>query len=357
MLLYALILAGGKGTRLYPLSRTSNPKQFLKIVNDKSFLRNTVDRIKPIVNRENIYVVTNEEYYDKVQKELPEIEKDNIIVEPENKETATCIGLSAVKLMKKDSEAVMIVLPSDHYIENEKVYIDTLNAAVEVAERKRGLVTIGINPTRPEMGYGYIEMGEPLNAVMPTFKVSRFTEKPNFEVAKDFILKGTYLWNSGMFLWRADVFLREMEKYLPKMYKSMMTIYQSIDTQIEKEVIKEEYELIDGISVDFGIMQKTRKAYVLKSEFKWDDIGTFDALTRFLGKYRGNSVSGNTFIEESECCSVFGEGERLIIGFGIKDLIIVDTGDVLLIMDKNKDQELKHLVNMLKDEGNMTKYL
>lgn len=356
-MLYALILAGGKGTRLYPLSRTANPKQFLKIINNESFLRNTVDRIKPIVNRGNIYVVTNEEYYDKVAEELPEIDKSNIIVEPENKETATCIGLSAVKLMKKDSEALMIVLPSDHYIENEKVYIDTLNAAVDIAERKRGLVTIGINPTRPETGYGYIEMGEPLNAVLPTYKVSRFTEKPNLEVAKDFILKGTYLWNSGMFLWRADTFLREMEKYLPKMYKSMMTIYQNIDTEIEKKLIEEEYKLIDGISVDFGIMQKTRKAYVLKSEFKWDDIGTFDALTRFLGKYRGNNISGNTFMEESECCSVFGEGGRLIIGFGIKDLIIVDTGDVLLIMDKNKDQDLKHLVNMLKDEENIKEYL
>lgn len=251
----------------------------------------------------------------------------------------------------------MIVLPSDHYIENEKVYVDTLNVAVETAEKKRGLVTIGINPTRPETGYGYIEMGEPLNAVLPTYKVSRFTEKPNLEVAKDFILKGTYLWNSGMFVWRADAFLREMGKYLPKLYKSMMTIYQNLDTEKEREVIEEEYRIIDGISVDFGVMQKTRKAYVIKSELDWDDIGTFDSLARFLAKYRGNSVSGTTFMNSSEDCSVFGEGGRLIIGFGIKDLIVVDTKDVLLIMDKNKDQELKHLVNMLKDERNMEPYL
>lgn len=251
----------------------------------------------------------------------------------------------------------MIVLPSDHYIENEKIYVDTLNAAVETAEKKRGLVTIGINPVRPETGYGYIEMGEPLNAVLPTYKVSRFTEKPNLEVAKDFILKGTYLWNSGMFVWRADTFLREMEKYLPKLYKIMMSIYQSLDTETEKQVIEEEYKLIDGISVDFGIMQKTRKAYVIKSELKWDDIGTFDALARFLGRYRGNNVSGTAFMDSSENCCVFGEGGRLIIGFGIKDLIVVDTKDVLLIMDKNKDQELKHLVNMLKDEEDMKPYL
>lgn len=203
-MLYALILAGGKGTRLYPLSRAKNPKQFLKVINNKSFLRSTVDRIKPIVNKENIYVVTNEEYIDRVCEELPDISRQNIFLEPENKETATCIGLSAVKFLKKDNDAVMIVLPSDHYIENEKLFVDTILQAVEVAEKRRGLVTIGVNPTRPETGYGYIEMGEPIVAAITTFKVNRFTEKPNLEVAKDFLLKGTYLWNSGMFVWRAD---------------------------------------------------------------------------------------------------------------------------------------------------------
>ncbi len=203
-MLYALILAGGKGTRLYPLSRSDNPKQFLKLMNNKSFLRNTVDRIKPIINKENIYVVTNEEYLGKIKDELPEINEENIFVEPENKETATCIGLSAIKLLKKDKDAVMLVLPSDHYIEGEKQFLDTLNQAVEIAEKRRGLVTIGVNPTRPETGYGYIEMGQRINGEIATYKIERFTEKPNIEVAKDFLLKGTYLWNSGMFIWRAD---------------------------------------------------------------------------------------------------------------------------------------------------------
>jgi len=354
--LYALILAGGKGTRLYPLSREKNPKQFLKVINNKSFLRSTVDRIKPLVHKENIYVVTNQEYIDKIYSELPELKKENIFAEPANKETATCIGLSAAKLLKRDKDAVMIVLPSDHYIENEKVFRDTLTQAVEIAERRRGLITIGVEPTRPETGYGYIEMGERINGEMATFKVERFTEKPNIEVAKDFLLKGTYLWNSGMFVWRADVFLREMEKYLPKMYKNMMSIYQSVDTETEEDTIKEQYELIDGISVDFGIMQRTRKAFVIKSEFTWDDIGCFAALSRFLSNYRGNNVVGKTFMEQSENCSIFG-GDKLIIGFGIKDLVIVDAGDVILIMDKNKDQEIKHLVTGLKDEEEFSGYL
>ncbi len=355
-MLYALILAGGKGSRLYPLSRSGNPKQFLKLINDKSFLRNTVDRIKPLVSKENIYVVTNEEYLSKIYEELPEIIKSNIFVEPANKETATCIGLSAIKLLKKDKDATLVVLPSDHYIEDERTFRDTISQAVEVAERKRGLVTIGLTPVRPETGYGYIEMGERVIGEIPTFKVERFMEKPNIEVAKDFLMKGTYVWNSGMFIWRADVFIREMEKYLPKMYRSLMIIYQHLDEEDEEEVIKEQYDLIDGISVDFGVMQKTRKAYVIKCEFIWDDIGSFAAVARFLSNQRGNCISGNTYMEQSEGCSVFGN-ERLVIGFGIKDIVIVDAGDVLLVMDKNKDQEIKHLVNQLKDMEEMKKYI
>lgn len=355
-MLYALILAGGKGTRLYPLSRGDNPKQFLKLINDKSFLRNTLDRIKPLVEKENIYVVTNEEYKDKIYEELQELNKDNIFVEPENKETATCIGLSAIKLLKKDKDAVMIILPSDHYIEDEKIFKETIIQAVEVAERKRGLVTIGVPPTRDETAYGYIEMGERVIGDIPTFKVERFTEKPNIEVAKDFVLKGTYLWNSGIFIWRADVFIREMEKYLPKMYKSLMSIYQQLDNENEEATIKEQYEIIDGISVDFGILQKTRKAYVIKCEFIWDDIGSFTALTRFVNNFRGNSVCGNSILEQAEGCYIFAK-DKLVIGFGIKDIIIVDAGDVILVMDKNKDQEIKHLVNQLKEMQGMDKYI
>lgn len=356
LVIYALILAGGKGTRLYPLSREKNPKQFLKIINEKSFLRNTVDRITPVVSKENIYVVTNKDYIDGIKEELPEIKEENIFMEPSNKETATCIGLSAVKLLKKDKDAVMMVLPSDHFIQQEKLFVDTLKQAVQIAERKRDLITIGVNPTRPETGYGYIQMGNRINGEIPTYKVARFTEKPNYEVAKDFLIDGNYLWNSGMFIWRADVFLREMEKYLPDMYKSLMEIYKYVGTEQEEEVIKQQYNLIQGISVDFGIMQKTRKAYVIKSEFEWDDIGSFSAMCRFLSNLRGNSVMGNTFLEQSEDCFVFG-GKKLIIGFGIKDLIIVDSDDVMLVMDKNKDQEIKHLVNMLRKEKEYKEYL
>lgn len=356
LVIYALILAGGKGTRLYPLSRSSNPKQFLSIFNEESFLRNTVHRIEPFVDKENIFVVTNKDYIDKIQGELSQINKENIFVEPSNKETATCIGLAAVKLLKRDKDAVMIVLPSDHYIEGEKSFQDTLKTAVEMAEKKRGLITIGVEPTRPETGYGYIEMGDPVVSAMKTYRVARFTEKPNVEVAKDFISKGTYLWNSGMFVWRADVFLREMQKYLPKMYNSITEIYKHIDEEDEEEIIEREYRLIDGISVDFGIMQKTRKAYVIKSEFQWDDIGSFQALSRFLKDAKGNKVWGSAYLEASDNCTVFGKN-NLIIGFGIKDLVIVDAGDVILVMDRSKDQEIKDLLREMRKEEELQAYL
>lgn len=244
----------------------------------------------------------------------------------------------------------MVVLPSDHHIENEKLYTETLSQAVEIANRRRGIVTLGITPTRAETGYGYIEMGQRLQSEIPTYKVARFTEKPNLEVAKDFLLKGSYLWNSGMFIFRADVILREIEKYLPKLYKSLMEIYKHIGEEDEEEVINEQYSLIDGISIDFGVMQKTRKAYVIKSDFIWDDIGSFSALSRYLEENKNNKASDNVYLQDSENCAVFGE-KNLIIGFGLKDLIVVDAGDVILIMDKNKEQEIKHLLNDINNEG------
>lgn len=355
-MIYGLILAGGKGSRLYPLSRMNRPKQFLDVINNKSFLVNTVERIAPLIEKENIYIVTNKDYEEQIIKELKDINRENIITEPMNKETATCIGLSAIKLLKKDQDAVMIVLPSDHYIKDEQEYVNTLAQAIELANRRKAIVTLGIEPTRPEIGYGYIEMGEQVSGDIATYKVARFTEKPNLDVAKEFIFTGNYLWNSGMFVFRADIILREIEKYLPNVYKSLMEIYRHIGLEDEEEVIYREYENINGISIDFGVMQRTRKAYVIKCNFHWDDIGSFTALSRFLEREESNFISKNSYLDDCENCAVFG-GKNLIIGLGVKDLVIVDAGDVLLVMDKKRDQEIKHLLTKLESEDEYKKYL
>ncbi len=250
----------------------------------------------------------------------------------------------------------MIVLPSDHYIKDEQEYVNTLAQAIELANRRKAIVTLGIEPTRPEIGYGYIEMGEQVSGDIATYKVARFTEKPNLDVAKEFIFTGNYLWNSGMFVFRADIILREIEKYLPNVYKSLMEIYRHIGLEDEEEVIYKEYESINGISIDFGVMQRTRKAYVIKCDFQWDDIGSFTALSRFLEKEESNCISQNSYLDDCENCAVFG-GKNLIIGLGVKDLVIVDAGDVLLVMDKKRDQEIKHLLTKLESEEKYKKYL
>ena len=225
-----------------------------------------------------------------------------------------------------------------------------------LAAHKDALLTLGICPNRPETGYGYIQIDKE-NMVDDTItKVKTFTEKPNIELAKVFVDSGEFLWNSGIFVFRADVILREMEKYLPKIYKSLMEIYAHIGEDDEEEVIREQYNLIDGISIDFGIMQKTRKAYVIKGNFYWDDIGTFNALSRYLNKCSGNEISKNVYVQECENCSIFGD-KNLIIGFGVKDLVIVDAGDVILVMDKNKDQEIKHLLNDLNENVDYGSYI
>jgi len=268
-----------------------------------------------------------------------------------NKGTASCIGLAAVKLLKKDFEAVMVVLPSDHVIIGQENFETTLRMGIDAARDKDYLVTMGIKPTRPESGYGYVEMGEELETGM--FKVKRFVEKPNVDVAKSFIEKGSYFWNSGMFIWRADRLLREIKKYLPDLYKSLMRIYEYIGTAEEERIIEEEYESIDGISIDFGVMQRTHRAVVLETNFIWDDIGNFTSLERFLNKDESNNLIAGceTGLVDVENSMILGD-KRLVAGIGLKDMIIIDTKDVILICPKERCQEIKELVKKIsmKDE-------
>ncbi|HEY5562016.1 MAG TPA: mannose-1-phosphate guanylyltransferase [Clostridiaceae bacterium] len=344
---YALIMAGGKGERLFPLSREERPKQFLKLIENKSFLRMTVERIKPLIG-ENIYVITNKKYIEQIYGELPDLSKENIFTEPLNKETATCLGLSAVKLLKKDLDALMISLPSDLYIKDVESLRKQIEIGANYAEENKVIVTFGIEPASPETGYGYIKLGEEVVKENSLFKVERFTEKPKEDTAKEFIRSKRYLWNSGIFILRADVLLAEINKHIPKLYDSLMKIYDSLNTEDEQRVIDEEYNKIEGISIDYGVMQKTKLAYVIKARFDWNDIGSFNSLSKYFNLVDNNEIKGKAFLEECNSCTVMSS-DKIIVGFGLKKLIIIDAGDVLLIMDKEKEKDMKKLVEKIKN--------
>lgn len=348
-------MSGGLGSRFWPKSRKSMPKQFLKIVGDKTMIECTIDRIKGIIDDDKIYVVTNK-MYAPIIKNILKMDDKHIFMEPLNKETATCIGLAAVKLLKKDFDATMVVLPSDHYIEGHENFEKTINRGIQSAAEGDFLVTLGINPTRPESGYGYIEKGDEIEKGF--FKVKRFVEKPNVDVAKSFIEKGSYLWNSGMFIWRADRLLREIKKYIPELYRSLMKIYEFVDTPYEETVIKEEYEKIDGISIDFGVMQRTHRAAVIETNFVWDDIGSFNAFDRFIERDKdGNIINNcNAGLLDVKDTMILGNS-RMIAAIGIKDMIIVDTEDVVLICPRERCQDVKELVKKLSSDNSLERFV
>ncbi len=356
---HVVIMCGGSGSRFWPMSRRIYPKQFLKTVGDKTMIRLTVDRINKFIPLENIYMVTNKGYVSTIKEQVPQIHEENLIIEPQIKETAACIGYSAVKLLKKDPEAVMIVLPSDHYIEDETRFIETLKQGLEIAVSDNCLVTMGIKPTRPETAYGYIETGKRIDRDLeiPTYKIKRFTEKPNREKAQEFIDKGTYLWNSGMFIWKASVLLKQYKRFLPEMYQNLKRMSEFVETPDEAKVVEEEYEKIDGISIDYGILEKTWDVYVMESSFFWDDIGNWTALERYMDKdENGNSVKGMYKALDSHNCILYGN-KRLIAALGVEDLIVVETDDVVLVCRKDRDQDIKLLIKELLKDEEMVRYV
>ncbi|QCX33436.1 mannose-1-phosphate guanylyltransferase [Caloramator sp. E03] len=354
-MVYAVIMSGGLGSRFWPKSRKSLPKQFLKTVGEKSMIECTVDRIRNVIEPSKICVVTNKVYVPIIQN-LLDINEENIFKEPLNKETASCIGLAAIKLLKRDFEAIMVVLPSDHIIIGQEEFEKTLKKAIDIAYDGDYLVTMGINPTRPESGYGYIEKGEQIENGI--FKVKRFVEKPNVDVAKSFLEKGNYLWNSGMFVWRADRLLREIKKYLPDLYKNLMKMYEYIGTEKEEEIIDEEYSKIDGISIDFGVMQRTHRAVVLETSFDWDDIGSFVSLERFLNHDENNNIISGCHVGLLDVSNTMILGEkRLISAIGLKDMLIVDTEDALLICPKDRCQQIKELVKNMCSKDELERFM
>lgn len=347
----AVIMAGGKGERFWPKSRKKAPKQLINIIGEKTMIQETVDRLGDLTDCKDTYIITGEEYFKPISKQLPNIPRENILIEPMGKNTAACIGLSAIHIAKKDPDAIMIVLPSDHLIKDNDSFINILKQAVKVANSGKHIVTIGIKPTQPETGYGYINFGEQVNISNfdSVYKVREFVEKPDIRTAERYLEDGRYLWNSGMFVMKASTILASISEFMPMLYDVLQKISLAIGKPNYKEVLKEEYSKLQSISIDYGIMEHERNIYVIPGDFGWDDVGSWTSLERIQeSDEQGNIISGNIVSVDTSKCIIQGNG-KLIATIGLEDLIIVDTDDATLICTKDKAQQVKDVLKQLKD--------
>jgi len=354
----AIIMAGGHGERFWPKSRESMPKQFLSLSCDgKTMLQLTVERILPVVDMEDIYIVTSKDYIDLVSEQLPQIPKQNILAEPMRKNTAPCIAFASAAISAKYSDAVVFVIPSDHIIKNKALFVDTLREASEISEIGENIVTIGITPSYAETGYGYIKfIRDKLLNRGNYYKVLKFVEKPNAYRANQYLKDGTYLWNSGMFVWKLSTILKRFSEILPDMFSSIQVIKQSVGTADYQNIVNEEYEKIESISIDYGIMEKASNIYIIPGSFGWDDVGSWLALERInKTDEQGNFLLGD-IIDEKTANSIVISNGRLIACVGVDNLIIVDSGDVVLVCNKDNTQDIKKVIEKLKVK-NLTQYL
>ncbi len=344
---YAIIMAGGSGTRFWPLSRKALPKQFLSLFGGSSLLRQTYERIRPLFPDERIFVVTNSRYINLVQAQLPELRPDTIIGEVAAKNTAPCVAMAATLIRELDKDAVMAVLPSDHSIADDDAFREILQLSLNQAATTGALFTIGIKPDRPETGYGYIQYDKSTMATSPVFQVKTFAEKPDFETARSFLKSGDFLWNSGMFVWRADSIIKEFDAHLPsvsRLCSDMMASLISGDRQLSIDTF---YQSVVSISIDYGIMEKAADVRVIPADIGWSDVGSWHAAWQLAEKdENGNSVNGSMVeMVGTKNSYVRNTGDKLIALVGMDDVIVVDTDDAILIMPRDKSQEIRDLMD------------
>lgn len=355
-----VILAGGSGTRLWPVSRKNTPKQSKAIIADKTLLKSTYDRLRIGFKKSDICVATNIEQIALISEQLPDFLSKNYIIEPDKKDTAAAIGLAAIYLYKQNPKEVMISINSDHYIKNEKDYIRILKLAERVIRKntKTG-VLVGINPTYPETGYGYIKMGEQKEELdgSKIFEVDCFEEKPNLKTAQGYLEKWEYLWNIGCFAWRVDTLLDLYKKHLPKMYKILKNIEKYIGEDGAEKMIAKEFKKIEPISMDYGIIEKVNDLFVIPADFGWADVGNWRTVKDILSKTKkGNITKGKVVNIEGKDNLVYNYSNKLITMVGVEGMVVIETGDSLLICPKEKAQDVKKIVDKLKIKK-LNKYL
>lgn len=353
----AVIMAGGGGTRFWPVSRMTTPKQLAKLTGDDVMINETVKHYEGVINREDTFIVTNRMQADLMDKVLyKEIDRSHILVEPVQRNTAPCIIYAAMTMKKLYGDALMAVLPADHHISDIREYERILNLAFKTADEMNKIVTIGIWPTFPSTGYGYIRFStNPIEPGSEVYHLRRFVEKPKLEIAKEYINSGKYLWNSGMFIWKASVILECFKTYLPEMYEKVSSIYDKLGTDEETSAIESIYPTLEKISIDYGIMEKASDVFCIPAEFGWNDVGSWDALENvFERDDNGNVVIGNDGNGMIDCKNsvIFdNSGDKFIATIGLNDIVVVQTKDAILVSAKDKVQDVKLMVEKLKDIG------
>lgn len=346
---YGVIMAGGGGTRFWPLSRQATPKQLLNLSGKDLMVNEAIDRLSKTASKDDIFIVTNKTQVAKMLEATNgRIQKNHILSEPSARNTSACIGYAAMEIVKKYGDGIMVITPSDAYIKNEAEFTRILGIALKAAEEKDALVTVGITPTFAATGYGYIKFQKSGENVL---KVLEFKEKPDEATAKKYVESGEYAWNSGMFIWKASTILKKFEKYLPEIYEDLQKIGDAMNTADELKVIEEIYPKINSISVDYGIMEKADDVFVVPGEFGWNDVGSFDMLgVLHEADSNGNICIGDQINVDTKNCITYSNG-RLVATIGLENVVVIENGDAVLVCDKNKVQDVKKIVEQLKKDG------
>lgn len=344
---YCVIMAGGKGERFWPLSADSMPKPFLKLIGDKTMIQLTVERLTGIVPRERIFVVLGEAHLAVARAQLPDLPAGNFIVEPEGRDTAPCIGYAAIWLLRNDPDAVMAVLPADHYIPDVDRFAKTVVRGVGIAASGNYLVTIGIKPVRPETGYGYIKAHEAFTSSKDglCFKVEKFVEKPDLGRATAYLEEGNYYWNAGMFIWRVDTVLLGMERHMPELYVNLLKIGDALAAS-DKRHISEIYHGLTRKSIDYGLMERAENVLMILGEFRWDDVGTWSSLLRVTDPdENGNFVTGKAICLNTRDSVIYTDG-ALVAAVGVSDLVIVASKNGILVCDADHAQDVREVARL-----------
>ncbi len=354
----AVIMAGGRGTRFWPLSRRNKPKQFLAIVSEKTMLEETVERLSPLIPWRDIYAVANLSQTKAIRAALPSWPKDNLLVEPLGKNTAPSLILATAWIYLHDPKAVVAALPADHLIRDPDLFRKKLRAGAQAASLGDAIVTVGIPPSYPATGYGYIhfERGQARRVSGETFfQVREFKEKPNTRLARHFLKKGNYYWNSGMFIWRADVFAHKLEKYAPSLFPFWEMILEALQKR-NRRALTRLFQGVPSISIDYALMEKAEGVLVCEGNFGWSDVGAWSSLAEIWQRdVKGNAAKGEYIALESQNCLIYNP-QRLTALVGVNDLIIVNTGDGLLVCPKSQDQKVREIIELVKKSGR-TQYL